>query len=430
MRIHRQTPKSPEATRELAALDAALAGEPVDPDLAELGELALDLQAERPVPRERFVAELDALVQGGFRPVGAGSRAGDGQSRSEADRAARPGVARPRPWRFSRPTRRALPLALGTAASLLIGVTAVVSSGVLSPDGDDDRGALERGAPPAATEDQMSSPDRGQGASPGGARTRESAPSSASPGGVGVPPGPVPPPAISPGARERSVEHQAALTLSAARDRVEDVADHVIRITDRYRGFVLSSTVSGGSEGRDAAALDLRIPSGRLQAAISDMSRLARVRSRTQSTLDVTAGHVSARSRLREATAERRSLLRQLAAADTPNETASIRARLRLANRRIARARAALRDLATRVRYAAVSVTVEPARDKPGRSDGWTAGEGLDDALGILGTSVAIALVSGAVLAPIALLLALVWVAVRRILRQRRERTLGPTVRD
>ena len=60
--------------------------------------------------------------------------------------------------------------------------------------------------------------------------------------------------------------------------------------------------------------------------------------------------------------AERRGLLRQLATADTANETASIRARLRAANRRIDRARAQLRRLQNRVSYAAVSVDVRPRR--------------------------------------------------------------------
>ena len=36
-----KTPWIPWSERELAALDAALAGEPVDPDLAGLAELAL-----------------------------------------------------------------------------------------------------------------------------------------------------------------------------------------------------------------------------------------------------------------------------------------------------------------------------------------------------------------------------------------------------
>ena len=37
-------------TRELAALDDALAGRPVDPDLADLAEFALLVRDERPAP--------------------------------------------------------------------------------------------------------------------------------------------------------------------------------------------------------------------------------------------------------------------------------------------------------------------------------------------------------------------------------------------
>jgi Domain of unknown function (DUF4349) len=421
MRIRKYTPPPPETTRELAALDAALAGDPVDPDLTDLEELALALRAERPVPRERFLAELDALVEAGFRPVEPESRATHDRVRTDADPAASGAAPRRRAWRFSLPSRRAVPLAMGTAASFLIGITAVLSSGVLSSDTGRDH--AEPASPESAVLDQKA-PARDREGLESGAPLSEPAPGAG--GGTQVTPAPggLTPPGISPGVRERKVTRQASLTLSAPRDRVEDVADEVIRITDRYRGFVLSSSVSGGSDGRQAATLDLRIPASRLQPAIGDLSRLAHVRSRTQNTLDVTAGYVSARSRLREATAERRGLLRQLAASDTPNETASIRARLRLTNRRIARARAALRDVATQVRYATVGVSVEPQRSKLDRSDGWTAGEGFDDALGILGTSVAVALVVLAVLVPIGLLAGLAWLAVRGLRQGRRERAL------
>ena len=41
-------------TRELAALDDALAGRPVDPDLADLAELAVALRDERPAAGPRL----------------------------------------------------------------------------------------------------------------------------------------------------------------------------------------------------------------------------------------------------------------------------------------------------------------------------------------------------------------------------------------
>ena len=90
-------------------------------------------------------------------------------------------------------------------------------------------------------------------------------------------------------------------------------------------------------------------------AAVADLSELAHVRSRTQDARDITAEFTSPRRRLADALAERRGLLRQLARADTPNETAAIRARLRAVNRRIDRAQAELRRLRERVAFAAVT---------------------------------------------------------------------------
>src|SRR5919112_468929 len=61
---------TPGAERELAALDDALAGRPVAPDLAGLGDLALLLRDDRPRPSGEFAAALDARVQRGFSPGG------------------------------------------------------------------------------------------------------------------------------------------------------------------------------------------------------------------------------------------------------------------------------------------------------------------------------------------------------------------------
>ena len=61
---------TPDVERELAALDDALAGRRVAPDLTELGELALALREERPLPTGEFGAELDAKVARGFGEPG------------------------------------------------------------------------------------------------------------------------------------------------------------------------------------------------------------------------------------------------------------------------------------------------------------------------------------------------------------------------
>jgi hypothetical protein len=212
--------------------------------------------------------------------------------------------------------------------------------------------------------------------------------------------------------------------LATPRTEVEDAADGVIEVTDRYQGFVLRSNVSGGDRGRAGATLELRIPSDKLQSALRDLSELAHVRSRTQTTQDITARFVSARSRLNEAVAERRALLRQLGRAVTTNETASIRARLRLANRRIAAVRSDLRSLRNRVNFSTVSVAIEADESIEASGGNWTPGDALRDARDILRTTLGILLVSLAVLLPLVALSLVAWLAARGVRRGYRERAL------
>ena len=94
-------------TRNLAAVDAALAGDPVDPDLAEIAELSLLLRAERPK------APVASSTISTPSPESISSRRFAGQGMAAAPRE-RPhfGVF------FAR--RRPLPLPIGAVASLFI----------------------------------------------------------------------------------------------------------------------------------------------------------------------------------------------------------------------------------------------------------------------------------------------------------------------
>ena len=69
----------PEVERELDALERALAGLPVDEEMAPIATLVADVREQRPEPDDEWAAELDRLVAGGFagRPrSGAGSTLG------------------------------------------------------------------------------------------------------------------------------------------------------------------------------------------------------------------------------------------------------------------------------------------------------------------------------------------------------------------
>ena len=388
-------------TRELAALDDALAGRPVDPDLAALGDLALLLREDRPVPAPAFARRLDVQAERGFP--------------RERARTRRFGVKWPR-----------VPMpALGVAASLVlvVGVTGVV----LSQRGDSDvllsgDGTLEQSKPSAEP-----SVDSGGGTT--GARGgSDAAPTPASPGSASSPTviGPLPPAPGNPGAdrrQRRQVERSAEVTLAAQPRDIDTAAAKILRVTDQVGGYVVSSTVSSGSSGQ----FELRVPEPRLADALTRLSRVAHVRQRTQSAQDITGEVVSVRERLTDARTERRGLLRQLARADTTNETASIRARLRLVSGQIAAAKRDLRRVQTRASYSSIAVTLLAERRgaAAGDDDGaWTPGDALDDAVRILELGAGVLLVALAIVLPLGLLAVPAWLATRHAGQRRRERAL------
>ena len=98
-------------------------------------------------------------------------------------------------------------------------------------------------------------------------------------------------------------------------------------------------------------------------AALSRLGERARARA-------ALAGHhgaaVSARSRLKDARTERKSLLRQLGEAVTLTETESIRARLDIVSREIEGARRDVRRVNNRAAFSTVAVTLVADRSAGG----------------------------------------------------------------
>jgi Domain of unknown function (DUF4349) len=210
------------------------------------------------------------------------------------------------------------------------------------------------------------------------------------------------------------------------------VADRVVRVTDEVGGIVVTSSVSSADDDRGGATFSLRVPTRRLDDALARLSKLAHVRSRTQNSQDVTGAFVTAEERLDEALAEREGLLRALGRADSTNETASIRARLRIVQSEIASARAAVRRLRVRTDFSAVSVTIEPGSSAGGSTggssdDSWTPGDAAGDAVRVLEVAAGVVLVAAAVLVPFALLGGLGVAAGRVVRRRRREQALEPS---
>jgi hypothetical protein len=318
---------------------------------------------------------------------------------------------------------------MGIAASLLICV--VVATSVIGGKDDatttisatDSGGSQKQAAPTTQAEGGVAQSDTT--ASGGGSASSDEAAPPAS-AVAATPAAPSGDDAL-PGRRGRSVERQANLALAAAADKIDEVAAKVIRTTDAVGGIVVNSNIETTSNG-GSATFELRIPSRRLEEALSKLSGLADVRSRSQNSQDITSTVVSARDRLDEYLAERKSLLRQLANADTDNETASIKARLRIVNGQIIAARAEMRRLNERTSYSVVRVTIEPKGKGsvigPGGDDGWSIGDAWKDARGVLEVAAGIAIMALAIGIPFGLLVAAGGLGGRRAVRRRRERAL------
>jgi hypothetical protein len=394
---------TPDVERELEALDDALAGRRVAPDLTELGELALLLREDRPEPDDGFGHQLDRRVKLGFPKGDPGVRASGRRWGAWLG------------WMVP---------AFGVTAAVLVAVLMVSTAEFGSDDSGGGGGATP--AMESSTEGSAGAGAPQEDSARLSDRDEESGSSLAAP--ESVPPAPSPGSPGSDGRDNRKIERSASLTLAARPRNIDTVSARIQEVTRAQGGFVVSSTVRSSPTG-GGGTFELRIPTRNLDAAMAALSRLGAVRERAQRSQDITAQTVSARSRLKDAKTERKSLLKQLADADTVQETASIRARLDLVAREIERARAAVRRVNNRAAFSTVVVELVADRSAgaPGteEDDGsWTPGDAANDALRVLEVIVGIALIALAIAIPIALLALLAALALRFTRRRRREHAL------
>jgi hypothetical protein len=329
-------------------------------------ELETALRAEAPRPSAAFAEGLDERVAAGF----------------------------PRPPRLRLPTTPLPAIAAGTALIVaLIVVVSVWGGGSNESSGGGSAGSAASTAAPHAQDTARSvEPD---------ALSGKAAPATPSVGGV------------------RRVERSAALTLGAPGSKLDDVANQIVSVADRRHGFVLHSTVSSGSGGE----FELRVPSASLQDTLADLSRLAHVRSRTQSADDITQPYNAVAAQLSEARALRHSLLARLAQATTDAQVQALRRRIRLESAQIRALSARFAALQSRARFATIEVTLvrEHARHSAGATG---VSGGFHDALHSLAVSFGIALRVLGVAIPLALLAALGWLGAAVLRRRRREAAL------
>ena len=412
-----EMPLDPEVERELEAIDRALGGEPVDPDLEAVAELARALREERVGAEPGFAADLDQKVAEGFP---------------------RPGrLAELQKTLTSMPPRRILARAGAAATVLVVAGVTISQSGEIWDGGDESFSTRPTpDQPTVVSPDQPTAGAEPAGGAPaqrdaGGAllygTTREQsnldrqvqhlAPNFSRAAKV--------PPA------KRKVARRVDLALSTSPERFRTAADGVLDVVRDHRGYVVRSSVSGGDPDAPRsqpghASFNLRIPARELPAALGDLSDLGHVVSRTDGRVDITSRFVSAQKRIAALEEARQNLLRQLAEAVTLTEQESIKRRLEIVQAQLNAAEEDLGAAQRRVQLVPVSVTIDADRTLAGDGDGggWSLGDAVDDAGKVLSVTAGVLVVSAAVLGPLAILAALIWLVTRALARLRRERAL------
>jgi hypothetical protein len=221
--------------------------------------------------------------------------------------------------------------------------------------------------------------------------------------------------------RNRDIERSAEIGLLAAPADVDDDSAKVFAAVHDANGIVLHSTTSSGSNG--GARFELLIPSTRLGDALAAFSSIDEVRSRHEATDDITKPTVTASEELQDSQARVDSLLAQLSSAEVESEREAIAAELRSERGHAARLRNQLARLHQRTAYSRVLVRIQSGASTESGGT-WGVSDAFGDAGHILGVAAGVTLVGLAVIAPLALLCLLAWLAQRLWLRSRRERAL------
>jgi Domain of unknown function (DUF4349) len=425
MRQPEEMPPDPQVLAELDAIDATLAGEPVDPAHAELAELALLLTATRELPSEQFARTLDARAARRFVAVPAA------ESPRQRARA-----------RFSRWSARpafASVLAGGFAAVV---VASVIASGALSSGPAQtvvNGGAVHAHRAPATAYNSLTT----NAGTPSGSTTSRAA-TSGKFGGVSsngaavqgvnltqsVPPAAVPTPASN---SATHVIQSAQLQLTTPNVHIDQVAQEVFNVVSLEDGTVRSSQVTqatGGDNGGSYATFALTVPTSNLQQTMARLSALqyADVSSRTDGTQNVGGQYAADQRHIADQEAVRAALLKQLQSAYTQSAIDSLQAQLKLTERQLASDQAALASLQHQIGYSSLQVQVNagpivfPLRTV--QNHGFTVGRAAHDSVRVLIVATGVTLIALAVMVPLGLLAAVAAWVTYWLHRRRRQQAL------
>ena len=410
MRLLDDTPMDPEVAAALDAIDSTLAGEAVDPQYAELAELALLLADDRPAVDPVFAHTLDDRVSGRF-----------GGAAREAERPSR---------RSSWSGWLAGGAALTTLAAAVVAVFVFLPS--INHAGSSSASSSTASSSAASSAvGSASSANSGSGAASEDASPQRS--SSGAAAGSAAAPATTPSSGQTPQPQSngRKTIQSAQLNLATAPSRVDDVAQEAFNVIGQENGIVNRSSVTQTGSADGNAFMQLSVPSSALAQTMTKLSQLtyAKVASRTDNSQDVNNQYIQAKRRLADAQALRTSLLKQLANAVTTEQVDSLKAQIRDAERSISSDESSLAALNRRIAYSKISLTIFAGAQPPVTpthhgSSGFTLGKATHDAGRVLVVVAGVLLIGLAVLLPVAAIAGLAWWVGGMVTHRRRERAL------
>jgi hypothetical protein len=377
---------------ELDVIDAIVrGGGEARPEDAALTDFALLVRNARPVPNHGEVAALDTRAQNAIAE------------------------SRPRERMIFKPAFAsfcALILVVGVAGIIYLGSPGQPSLVSRAPQANDSPAAgsaADLQAPSESVQDALGKQLMGSKDAPQGL--------SVAPQDNGITSAKIP----------RDVARDTRLTLAADGGEIERLSDRVNAIVDRFGGYVANSNVRGGEGNRGRATFDLMIPASQYKPALAALSRLAHVRSRSQSSVDITTQVNRAERQVRRWTARVNRLETQLAAANTTGQRIVLRRQLAVANAALRVATGEVRTNRARVNYVPIALTIVADKTAADTDTGAIA-KAFEKAGEILTAIAAVLIVALAVLIPLALIVAAFWFGLRRWNRARAQRTIDASV--
>jgi hypothetical protein len=211
----------------------------------------------------------------------------------------------------------------------------------------------------------------------------------------------------------------ASLEVQVPKGDFDKAFEAAMQVAGRYGGYVQSSSTSGTRI--HSGTLTIRVPSASFQDAMSDLSGVGTVQSRSVSGQDVTNEYVDLNARLRTWETQEAVLLRLMKRATSVEATLRVQTNLQDVQFRIEQIKGQLRVLENQTDLATIDLSLhEPgavvrplprrvADERPSLAEAWT--KAVNGFLGVLYATV----VGLGYLVPIALICLAVWLAVRRV---------------